>query len=1248
MKVHEYREMMRYLTRKPLSDREVELAYTDHLQKLNAPSPMPVASGEELGTQLELAAGGVVERENYKLGSDFIKDVYKANNISGIRVKKADSGNIYIAGRYTDKDGQRVTTGAKTFNPKTATQKEVTDFLNQTKRQLKGKTYGSATEAILGTAKAKLDYTELRKEYVNDLMEWLDEASKNPKYKTSEQLQKDLFKQFNQPKYTEVPNGVHNKSIFFQDGKFSIPRETEIFERKVGSQKVPEKTVNDLSDFFLLKNNSNFEKVRDTAYDFFTNKKADINKLPAEQQKILRNFSRDFIKGQIKGEAGESIFLSGLKQEGFNFQNKVNEALYIKSLKEKIREELSNPNISQNRKNFLNKQLETISEQRNSILKDIYQSHPNLYKAAQHPGNFVYEHKLPRYIGDMINLPYDYLARATFSPNAFNKFKFENFDKPLGALITEYNNAGDVASKSEIKNEIESLYNDFNKKTKVKGQGYLDELKFEFGNKVKVKDNTPLISDLTTEDVYRDILRNVKHSNQYFKNEKLNKYVVEGEDFNAFTKDLTNRVSKNKGAFYSFPGQAAESELLGTLAGRAGTVVSEYSRFVGGPIMATLGAGLNYPEMREKGFGKAESLGIGAIKAFTQDTFNFILDTLPMPAKYSAKGAVNDVAKEMEAKGENPYVEGTGGLKVLDVTKFDWNRFAEKHPGFFQFINKAADYVSEKLPTKYKVENIIEHEIKKDPNAPFKSQYYDIYDPRLDTEKLSSEEENKYKEKIRKQLFKQNPDVEKEYNKQDINPISAGPVYLGTEQAQELKVGGRVGYKEGSDDGYTQEIPSLGFSDPIDILEQQMINEKNIDKILALDWQLTEMKERKFEQETKAAEYKKSQKEKGVRYKEDFPSEAAYFAETGKQLLTNPKYFLGKGAKGVVEGTEWLVGQPLKTLFNQEGKNFEFYHPVAGEKLGINKYIEENIPKNPTTGTLFAGETAEIAGSVMDPFLAYGLAKGAIKGTKAKPPTAAVEEKIDPTRRDILKTGAVMGGGALLYPTAKKLGMFDELAKGAKAIRVLPKVKGMPVWFNPLVTRMEREGLDITSEVIKLKKLEYEKLGYSSDAGGIEVVQAKKLEIPVIGKKEPEIVKMIEYKNGDILIESNTSGGAFNSSFDLYYNSPKEIIDETTKKKITRPGDFVIFEDRPQYVSPQFYGDDALELERMEIKIDDSISDLEKLEEIGTGKKPNLEKIKKRKENKEYVEKNPRDDADSRLPEPEPDYDRGSYIKDND
>jgi len=265
------------------------------------------------------------------------------------------------------------------------------------------------------------------------------------------------------------------------------------------------------------------------------------------------------------------------------------------------------------------------------------------------------------------------------------------------------------------------------------------------------------------------------------------------------------------------------------------------------------------------------------------------------------------------------------------------------------------------------------------------------------------------------------------------------------------KEGGRVKLANGSDDGYIQEIPSLGFSDPVDILEQRMINEKDPIKILALDYQLTQMKKRKLQQETAAEEEKRLQKEKGVRYKEDFPSEAAYFAETGKQLLTNPKYFYGKGLKGIAEGTEFLVGQPLQTLFSQTGKNFEFYQPVAGEKLGINKFIEENKPKSPTTGTLIAGETAEIAGSVLDPFLAYGIVKGATSALKTKAPVV-IEETIDPTRRDLLKIGAVITGGAIVYPTAKKLGLLDtsvKVAKTGNAVRIATSgvVDNMPEFF---------------------------------------------------------------------------------------------------------------------------------------------------------------------------------------------------------
>jgi len=453
--------------------------------------------------------------------------------------------------------------------------------------------------------------------------------------------------------------------------------------------------------------------------------------------------------------------------------------------------------------------------------------------------------------------------------------------------------------------------------------------------------------------------------------------------------------------------------------------------------------------------------------------------------------------------------------------------------------------------------------------------------------------------------------------------------------------GGRVKLKNGSDD-YMQEIPSLGFNDPIDILEQQLINEKDPTIALALDYKLENAKKERKAKETEAAEYKKSQKEKGVKYKEDFPSEAAYFAETGKQLLTNPKYFLGKGAKGVVEGTEFLVGQPLQTLFSQEGKNFELYEPVGGEKLGINKFIEKNIPKDPTTGTLLAGDVAEIAGSVADPFLAYGLAKGAIKGTKAKPPTTAVDEKIDPTRRDILKTGAVMGGGALLYPTAKKIGMFDELAKGTKAARVLPAVKGMPEWFSPLISRIEKEGVDVISQAKEAQKLEYKRMkGPPSNAADYEIIQSRKIEIPVAGKKEPDILVMTEYKNGDVLIEADTYGGAFDSPVELYYSAPKEVTDTKytrdkdgvlygTPVKVKKEGEFVVYEDRP-YNAARYPFDDAIELERSEVSLNEAISDLERIEKIATGKRIDPKRVKEREATRKFVEENPMDDVVNRY-----------------
>ena len=461
---------------------------------------------------------------------------------------------------------------------------------------------------------------------------------------------------------------------------------------------------------------------------------------------------------------------------------------------------------------------------------------------------------------------------------------------------------------------------------------------------------------------------------------------------------------------------------------------------------------------------------------------------------------------------------------------------------------------------------------------------------------------------------------------------------------------------------YYQEIPTLTSADPIDILEQQLINEKDPIKIKKLKDELNQINEELIAKETARQEEKRIQKEKGVKYKEDFPSDANYFLETGKQLLTNPKYTLGKLGKGVVEGAEFLGGQFGKTVlgmgeFDPSKSILEnaLYTPVAGEKLGINKFIEKNIPKDPTTGTLMGGEALEIAGSFLGPFEIYQLMKGAQtpKALEKKLSTIKIDEKIDPTRRDILKTGAVMGGGALLYPTAKKIGMFDELAKAAKVARVLPAAKGMPEWFSPLVSRIQNQGLDITSQARKAQKLEYEKRPISN-AKDFEIAQSRKIELPVEGKK-PEIITMTEYKNGTIHIESNY-GGAFDSPYDLYYSPPREVTELKyvrdkegnyvrdiegkpiqEKVKVKKDGEFTVLEQRP-FFNPKYEGDDALELEYIERNFDDSISDVEKLEEFATGKKVDPKKNKKRKEYKKYAEENPSDDAASRAPDEDRSY----------
>ena len=70
--------------------------------------------------------------------------------------------------------------------------------------------------------------------------------------------------------------------------------------------------------------------------------------------------------------------------------------------------------------------------------------------------------------------------------------------------------------EKQIKNQIETLKKNFNDKTKVKGKGYLDSVKFTYGPQgIKATDTTPFFSK---GDFGSQLKQNIAHSNAYLKN----------------------------------------------------------------------------------------------------------------------------------------------------------------------------------------------------------------------------------------------------------------------------------------------------------------------------------------------------------------------------------------------------------------------------------------------------------------------------------------------------------------------------------------------------------------------------------------------------------------------------------------------------------------------------------------------------------------------------------------------------------
>ena len=227
-------------------------------------------------------------------------------------------------------------------------------------------------------------------------------------------------------------------------------------------------------------------------------------------------------------------------------------------------------------------------------------------------------------------------------------------------------------------------------------------------------------------------------------------------------------------------------------------------------------------------------------------------------------------------------------------------------------------------------------------------------------------------------------------------------------------------------------------------------------------------------------------------------------------------------------------------------------------------------------------------------------------------------------KRDFLK---LMGAGLASIPFAGKL--FKEGAPEIKAVakniaRTLPKVKGMPEWFTPLVNKIMKEGKDISPKASSLEDLEI----------------VKKLEITT-AKGESEVITLTKNKTtGEISIESKT-GGVGDSPFEINYKPPESSIDLETGKQIKSPGDFSVIENRPK---PDYNNPGKVEFDYDHFHIDDAHSNVEKLEQIATGKIKDLEKADQRLKSKQRTESHPYEDIMDRYPDP-PEYANGGRVR---
>jgi hypothetical protein len=196
-------------------------------------------------------------------------------------------------------------------------------------------------------------------------------------------------------------------------------------------------------------------------------------------------------------------------------------------------------------------------------------------------------------------------------------------------------------------------------------------------------------------------------------------------------------------------------------------------------------------------------------------------------------------------------------------------------------------------------------------------------------------------------------------------------------------------------------------------------------------------------------------------------------------------------------------------------------------------------------------------------------------------------------------------GGLAAVPIVGKYFKFAKVGKTIKKFPVVETapVEGKPVWFDALVNRVINEGDDVTKKLSTVER---------------EVVHTKKI-------NDTDQVTVYQDLNTDsIRVEYNSADNMLEEPVDLVYKRipPDEGAPKgSTEFEVTESG----FSQKPD--GPDDFFIDAEPVGGSSIK--DLDSDVSKLKEFATNKKPTLKEFVQSKKRKDYVKKLNEGDIDA-------------------